>query len=65
MSKVKGMSIVVYSLVADPEHKATRRVYNVESVLIWQDLILISYYLRGELETLSLPVKEILLLDIV
>ena len=65
MCKEKGMSIVVYSLVADPEHKATTRVYNVESVLIWQDSILISYYLRGELETLSLPVKEILLLDIV
>lgn len=64
MSKEKGMSTVVYSLVADPGNKV-RRVYNVESVLVWQDSILISYYLRGELETLSLPMSEVLLLDIV
>ncbi len=64
MSKEKGMSTVVYSLVVDPDNKV-RRVYNVESVLVWQDSILISYYLRGELETLSLPMSEVLLLDIV
>ena len=64
MSKEKGMSTVVYSLVADTDNKV-RRVYNVESVLVWQDSILISYYLRGELETLSLPMSEVLLLDIV
>ena len=64
MCKEKGMSTVVYSLVADPDNKV-RRVYNVESVLVWQDSILISYYLRGELETLSLPMSDVLLLDIV
>ena len=64
MSKEKGMSTVVYSLVADPDGKV-RRVYNVESVLVWQDSILISYYLRGELETLQLQMKEVVLLDIV
>lgn len=64
MCKEKGMSTVVYSLVVDPDNKV-RRVYNVESVLVWQDSILISYYLRGELETLSLPMSEVLLLDIV
>lgn len=64
MSKEKGMSTVVYSLVVDPDNKV-RRVYNVKWVLVWQDSILISYYLRGELETLSLPMSEVLLLDIV
>lgn len=64
MSKEKGMSTVVYSLEADPGGKV-RRVYNVESVLVWQDSILISYYLRGELETLQLQMKEVVLLDIV
>ena len=58
-----SMTTVIYKLRSDPENLI--RVYNVDSVFVWQESIMVSYYLKGECAFISLLMADISFFNVV